>query len=73
MSRNGGRPARSRTAKEVMEEADATLLEIVDHVLTKGVVIRADVVLALANVDLVYVRLAALVCAADRILPRRTP
>jgi hypothetical protein len=28
------------------------------------------VILALANVDLVYLRLSALLCAADRLLPR---
>ncbi len=60
-----------RAAKDVIEAADQTLLDLVDHVLTKGVVIHADVVLALANVDLVYVRLSALVTAADRLLPRR--
>jgi hypothetical protein len=43
-----------------------------DNLLNKGVVLNADIVLALANVDLVYVRLAALLCAADRILPRNS-
>jgi hypothetical protein len=35
------------------------------------VVLNADVVLALADVDLVYLRLSALLCAADRVLKRR--
>jgi hypothetical protein len=39
----------------------------VDHVLTKGVVVSGDIVLALADVDLVYLRLSALLCAADRL------
>jgi hypothetical protein len=43
---------------------------VIDNLLNKGVVLNADVILALADVDLVYVRLSALVCAADRILPR---
>jgi hypothetical protein len=43
----------------------------VDHVLTKGVVVSGDVVLALADVDLVYLRLSALLCAADRLTPRK--
>ena len=30
--------------------------------------LNADLILALANVDLVYVRLSALLCAADRVL-----
>jgi hypothetical protein len=43
---------------------------VLDNLLNKGVVLNADIVLALADVDLVYVRLAALLCAADRVLPR---
>ena len=39
---------------------DASLLDVVDHVLTKGVVVSGDVMLALAEVDLVYLRLSAL-------------
>jgi hypothetical protein len=42
---------------------------VLDNLLTKGVVLNAELVLALADVDLVYVRLSALLCAADRILP----
>ena len=50
---------------------DASLLDVVDHVLTKGVVVSGDVMLALAEVDLVYLRLSALLCAADRLVPRK--
>jgi hypothetical protein len=32
-------------------------------------VLQAEVVLGLASIDLIYVRLTAVVCAADRILP----
>jgi gas vesicle protein GvpA/GvpJ/GvpM family len=65
-------PARSRTA-EILEGADASLLEVVDHVLNKGVSVTGDVVLAIAGVDLVYLRLSVLLCAADRLFaaPRR--
>jgi len=52
-------------------DQDASLLDIIDHVLTKGVVVSGDVVLALADVDLVYLRLSALLCAADRLTPRK--
>jgi hypothetical protein len=64
-ARRRGR-ARARAA-----DADASLLDVVDHVLTKGVVVSGDVVLALADVDLVYLRLSALLCAADRLVPRK--
>ena len=41
---------------------------MIDSLLNQGVMLNADMVLALANVDLVYLRLSALLCAADRIL-----
>jgi hypothetical protein len=54
---------------DLIEEADASLLDLVDHVLNKGVVVTGDVMLGLAGVDLVYLRLSAVLCAADRMLP----
>jgi hypothetical protein len=54
-----------------MDETETSLLDVVDNLLNRGVVLNADVVLSLANVDLVYLRLSALLCAADRVLPRR--
>jgi hypothetical protein len=53
--------------QQLIEDADASLLEIVDHVLNKGVVVSGDVMLSIAGVDLVYLRLSVLLCAADRI------
>lgn len=46
------------------------LLEIIDHVLPKGVMVQGEVVLGVAGVDPVYLRLNALLCAADCILAR---
>ena len=40
---------------------------MLDNLLGKGVVLNADLILSLANVDLVYVRLSALLVAADRL------
>ena len=62
---------RARSNRPLGPDSDASLLDVVDHVLTKGVVVSGDVVLALADVDLVYLRLSALLCAADRLTPRR--
>ena len=50
--------------------ADVSLLDTVDHLLNKGVVLTGEVVIGLAGVDLIYLRLSALLCAADRILPK---
>ncbi|HUG54244.1 MAG TPA: gas vesicle protein [Vicinamibacteria bacterium] len=63
---------RERDEEALIEDADASLLELVDHVLNRGVVVTGDLMLSIANVDLVYLRLSALLCAADRLFtPRR--
>ena len=56
-------------AEEIIERADASLLEIIDHVLNKGVMLQGEVILGVAGVDLVYLRLNALLCVADKVLP----
>lgn len=66
------RKAAQFTPEPVLEGVDASLLDIVDHVLTKGVVINGDLVLGVADVDLVYLRLSAVLCAADRVMGGRS-
>jgi Gas vesicle protein len=50
-----------------LDDPDSSLLDIVDTVLNRGVALRGDVVLGLANVDLIYARLSVLLAALDRI------
>ena len=57
----------------MLGDEDASLLDIVDNVLNKGVVITGDITIALAQVDLIYARLSLLLCAADRVLPSEDP
>ena len=64
------RPTSRKLVGRILDEGNDSLLDVLDNLLNKGVVLNADIVLALADVDLVYVRLAALLCAADRVLPR---
>ena len=64
------RPGRRREVARIVDPDDSTLLDVVDNLLNRGVVLNAEIVLALANVDLVHVRLAALLSAADRVRPR---
>jgi hypothetical protein len=57
-------------AERVLERTEGSVLDLLDRLLEKGVMANGDVTLGLAGVDLIYVRLAALLCAADRVLPR---
>jgi hypothetical protein len=56
-----------REVARIIDQSDTSLVDVLDNLLNKGVVLNADVILALADVDLIYIRLSALVCAADRI------
>ena len=49
-----------------LDDVDASLLDVIDHVLNQGIVISGELTLGVADVDLIYVRLLALVCSADR-------
>ena len=61
---------RRRTdAESILGDEDASLLDIVDNVLSKGVVLNGDITIGLAQVDLIYARLSVLLCAADRVMP----
>ena len=61
-------PAPQRQVARLIDQSDSSLLDVLDNLLNRGVVLNADIILALANVDLVYLRLSALLCAADRVL-----
>jgi hypothetical protein len=60
-------------AELVLGTEEATLLDLVDNVLNRGVVLTGDVTIGLAQVDLVYARLSLVLCAVDRILPGEDP
>ena len=61
------RPLTRDDARAIFASSDTSLLELIDNLLTKGVVVTGDVVLGLAGVDLIYARLSLLLCAADRL------
>jgi hypothetical protein len=56
-------------ADTVLDTPESSLLDVIDHLLNKGVVATGDVTLGVAGIDLIYLRLSAILCAADRILP----
>jgi hypothetical protein len=55
------------SAEALAESDDASLLDLVDHLLDKGCVLTGELVLGLANVDLIYVELSLLLCSVDRV------
>jgi gas vesicle structural protein len=58
----------SPALEQVLDAPEASLLDLLDRVLAKGVMANGDLTLGVAGVDLIYVRLAAILCAADRVL-----
>jgi hypothetical protein len=65
-------PLTERSLAGLLDSANESLLDLVDSLLDKGVVLDGELVIGLADVDLVYVRLGVLLAAADRVFPRRT-
>ena len=50
---------------------EVTLLELVDRVLNKGVVLSGDITLAVADVDLIYVGLRVLLSSVATLQEQR--
>jgi hypothetical protein len=44
---------------------DITILEILDRVLNKGVILTGDVVISVADIDLVYVGVKLMLCSVE--------
>ena len=47
-------------------ESSATLVDLLDRVLDKGLVVAGDVSISLANVELLTIRVRLLVCSIDK-------
>ena len=47
---------------------DVTLVDLLDRVIDRGVVVSGDLVITLAGVDLIYLNLRLLLCSAERVL-----
>jgi len=50
-------------SRDLPLEQQITLIELIDRVLNKGVVVSGDITLAVADVDLVYVGLRVLLAS----------
>lgn len=53
------------TAPATTSQANVTLLDLADRLLEKGVVLSGELVISVADVDLVYVSLRALIASVD--------
>ena len=71
MARVRTKPEELTVAGQVLDAPDSTLLDLLDNLLNKGVMANGDVTLGVAGIDLIYLRLASILCAADRVLPSR--
>ena len=52
---------------QVLDAPETTVLDLLDNLLNKGVMLNGDITLGVAGIDLIYLRLSALLCAFDRI------
>jgi hypothetical protein len=50
---------------------DVTLLELLDRLVDKGVVLHGDITLSVADIDLIYVGLRAMISSAAGLEQRR--
>ena len=63
------RPMAPRAPDDLLGAPQSSVLDIIDELLNNGVVATGEVTLGVAGVDLIYLQLSALLCAADRVLP----
>lgn len=53
---------------EILEHNDVSLLDVLDAVLEKGVVLRGDITISIAGIDLVYLDLRILLSSVDTLI-----
>ena len=54
----------------VVPDRDVALVDLLDRLLTGGVVITGDITISLADVDLVHVSLRALISSVETLIER---
>jgi gas vesicle structural protein len=65
--REASRERQHQGVSRALRDRDVSLLDLVDRLLDGGVVIHGDITLAVADVDLLYVGLRALVASVETI------
>ncbi|RKL66295.1 gas vesicle protein GvpS [Salipaludibacillus neizhouensis] len=56
---------------ESLKNKDVSLLDILDAVLEKGVVLRGDITISIADIDLVYLDLRILLSSVETLMEAR--
>jgi gas vesicle structural protein len=51
---------------EMLENSELSLLETLDHVLNRGLVIAGEITISVADIDLIFVGLNVLVSAVEK-------
>ena len=51
-----------------LKSREVTLFEVLDRILDKGIVIKGDLMISVADVNLIYVGLQAVITSVDRIM-----
>ena len=51
--------------ENVIDNRDVTLLELLDRLIDKGIVVSGDLVISIANVDLIYVGLRLVISSVE--------
>lgn len=56
-----------------LRHKDVTILEILDRVLDKGVVVAGDLTISVADIDLIYLGVRLLLCSVETMNNLRRP
>ena len=59
---------------DILDQADVSLLETLDHVLNRGLVIAGEITISVADIDLIFIGLNVMVSsveAAQEVLRKR--
>lgn len=56
------------STRETIENKEVGLIDILDVILDKGVAIRGDLIISIANIDLVYLDLRVLISSVETLV-----
>ena len=59
-------PPPGELAPEVDEDENVSLCEVLDRVLNKGVVLKGEIVITVADIELLYLGVELLLCSVDK-------